>query len=87
MCIDAEGEEVWSTGEINRSMSTPAIDDGLLFVADYTGFLYCFDARTGEEHWKHDTMGVIWGSRSQPLSETEIIAAAAALRAGVIPDQ
>ena len=43
-------------------MSTSSIADGLLYVADYSGFVYCLDARTGEEQWVHDTMAHIWGS-------------------------
>ena len=43
-------------------MSTLSIHDGLLFAADYSGFLYCIDAATGEEHWKYDTSAHIWGS-------------------------
>lgn len=69
VCIDPSGEgdvtkthQVWAYSKINRSISTPAIHDGLLYVADYSGFVYCLDARTGEEHWVHDTMGHIWGS-------------------------
>jgi len=62
LCADATGEVVWSYAKINRTMSTPAIANGLLFAADYAGFVYCLDARTGEELWIHDTMGHIWGS-------------------------
>ncbi len=35
---------------------------GLLYVGDYSGFVYCFDAATGHLHWRHDTKGHIWGS-------------------------
>jgi outer membrane protein assembly factor BamB len=47
---------------IDRSISTVAIHGGLLFVADFTGFVYCFDPETGALHWKHDTESNIWGS-------------------------
>ena len=34
VCFDATGKEVWSYPKINRSMSTVAIGDGLLFACD-----------------------------------------------------
>ena len=69
VCIDPKGSGdvtkshvVWSYGDINRSMSTMSLQDGLLYVADYSGFVYCLDAKTGALQWRHDTMGHIWGS-------------------------
>ena len=61
-CVDPKGKKVWECRDINRSMSTMSIHDGMLFAADYSGFLYCFDAKTGKEHWKYDTSAHIWGS-------------------------
>jgi outer membrane protein assembly factor BamB len=59
-----ESGNVWHLGgeNFNRSMSTVAIADGLLYVSDLSGFLYCIDAATGKAHWKHDTFSAIWGS-------------------------
>ena len=43
-------------------MSTAAIHDGLLYISDLSGFLYCLDVKTGDLYWKHDTYAAIWGS-------------------------
>jgi outer membrane protein assembly factor BamB len=55
---------VWHRGykDFNRTMSTVAIVDGLLYTADLSGFVYCIDAKTGELYWKYDTFAAIWGS-------------------------
>ncbi len=50
------------TPKINRSISTVSIADGLLYVADYAGWVHCVDAETGKLLWKHDTLAHIWGS-------------------------
>ena len=34
----------------------------MLFAADYSGFIYCLDAKTGEEYWVHDAASHVWGS-------------------------
>jgi outer membrane protein assembly factor BamB len=62
VCLDANGKELWTYDKIHRSISTISAQDDLLFVADYSGFVYCVDAKTGEEYWIHDTKGHIWGS-------------------------
>ncbi|MFT5051040.1 MAG: outer membrane protein assembly factor BamB [Chlamydiales bacterium] len=61
-CLDPSGKEVWSYRKIHRSLSTMAASDGLLYAADFSGFIYCLDAKTGEEYWVHDTMAHIWAS-------------------------
>jgi outer membrane protein assembly factor BamB len=65
VCVDArDGRLVWEYREINRSLSTVAIDpaSGLLFTADFSGFAYCFDAATGKLLWRHDLKAHVWGS-------------------------
>jgi len=69
VCIDPGGKGdvtkthvLWGYDRIHRSMSTLAVYDGLLFAADFSGFVYCLDAKSGKEHWVHDTLAHIWGS-------------------------
>ncbi|MBP6820753.1 MAG: PQQ-binding-like beta-propeller repeat protein [Acidobacteria bacterium] len=68
-CIDASKRGditkdgmVWHFDKIRRSVSTPALHDGLLYYPDFSGFLHCLDAKTGKELWQHDMFAAIWGS-------------------------
>lgn len=62
-CIDAaKGTELWSYELEKQSCSTPAIVNGLLFVADCAGNVHCLDAESGQAYWKHDMGKAIWGS-------------------------
>ena len=45
-----------------RTISTVAIDNGLLFIADLAGFLHCLDVNTGKPYWTHDLLAKVWAS-------------------------
>ena len=65
MTGDVTGKAVvWHRGgeDFHRTMSTVAIADGLLYVADLSGFLYCLNAQTGQHYWTYDTFAAVWGS-------------------------
>jgi len=70
-CIDAtktddvtDSARIWHVGgrDFHRSLSGVAIADGLLYAADLSGFLYCFDVKTGKRHWRYDAESAVWGS-------------------------
>jgi outer membrane protein assembly factor BamB len=68
-CIDAT-----RTGDITRSgllwsyplrqhvMGTPAVSNGLVFIADCAGTMHCVEARTGQPLWTHPLEGEVWSS-------------------------
>ena len=68
-CIDATKRGditttgmVWHYDKIRRSISTPAIKDGIVYQPDFSGFLHAIDAKTGQVYWTHDLFAAVWGS-------------------------
>src|SRR5918992_1480906 len=53
---------VWHYDKIRRSISTPAIKDGIIYQPDFSGFLHAIDAKTGTPYWVHDLFAAVWGS-------------------------
>lgn len=71
VCVDATKSGditktglIWDFKKIHRSISTVSIDptNGLLFIADFSGFVFCLDAETGALYWEHDMQAHMWGS-------------------------
>ena len=54
--------QLWHYDKIRRSVSTPAVHDGLIYWPDFSGFLHCLDQKTGQPYWTHDMFAAIWGS-------------------------
>ncbi|HEY2147481.1 MAG TPA: PQQ-binding-like beta-propeller repeat protein, partial [Pirellulales bacterium] len=68
-CIDAtktgdisQNGKIWEYRDIDRSLATVSVADGLLYVTDYGGTVHCLDAATGKPVWKHATEAFMWGS-------------------------
>jgi outer membrane protein assembly factor BamB len=57
-----ETGRVFHYDKIRRSISTAAVHEGLVYIPDFSGFLHCLDAETGEVQWVHDTFAAVWGS-------------------------
>ncbi|NLY00624.1 MAG: PQQ-binding-like beta-propeller repeat protein [Rhodopirellula sp.] len=60
LCIDAtksgdltERGKIWSYNDLNQSVSTLAVADGLVFVADAAYTIHCLDADSGRCYWTH----------------------------------
>ena len=68
-CIDpaqrgniTESGRVWQYDKINRSISTAAISEGLVYISDFKGVLHCLDVKTGKPSWTFDIQSPVWGS-------------------------
>ena len=68
-CIDMKGKgdvsskaAVWHRGgnDFNRTVSSVVIDNGIVYAADLSGFLYALDANNGEHYWTYDTFAAVW---------------------------
>lgn len=53
---------VWHYDKIRRSISTAAIQDGILYMPDFSGFFHALDVETGQPYWVHDTFAAVWAS-------------------------
>ena len=58
----ATGRVVWTATMVERSLATPAIAGGLVYVPDCTGNLHCLDLATGARCWVHPLGAKDWGS-------------------------
>lgn len=45
-----------------RTISTVAIDNGIVYAANFSGFLHAVDLKTGKLIWEHDMLAAVWGS-------------------------
>ncbi len=68
-CIDptkrgdiTETGRIWHYEKIRRSISTAALADGLVYIADFSGFLHCLDIKSGKSYWTFDVLSAVWGS-------------------------
>ena len=68
-CIDAtrtlditETGRIWSYKDLDRTLSTASVAEGLVYIADVAGRLHCLDADTGRCYWVHETKAATWGS-------------------------
>jgi outer membrane protein assembly factor BamB len=53
---------IWHYDKIRRSISTPAVHEGLIYWPDFSGFFHCLDQKTGKPYWTHDMFAAVWGS-------------------------
>jgi outer membrane protein assembly factor BamB len=53
---------VWSYPLEKHVLATPAVHNGLVFIADTGRTMHCVDAATGSRLWTHEIKGDAWGS-------------------------
>jgi len=53
---------IWTYDGIERSMSSAAIADGLLYIPDLSGKVHCLDIATGKPVWVYETNAETWGT-------------------------
>jgi outer membrane protein assembly factor BamB len=68
-CIDASQQgdatadtPIWSYPLERHVLSTPAIHDGIAFIADCGRKMHAVNAESGQPYWTHDITGEVWAS-------------------------
>lgn len=49
-------------GTMHRALGSVAIQEDLLFIADFSGLLHCVDAKTGAGYWTYDLLAASWST-------------------------
>jgi outer membrane protein assembly factor BamB len=60
--LDASKRLIWSYPLQKHVLSTPAIYNGIVFIADCGRKFHCLDAQNGTPFWTHDVEGEVWSS-------------------------
>ena len=70
VCLDAnqtgnstQTAKRWTYQDLDRTLSTVSIADGLLYIADVAGRVHCLDAETGNVNW-------VYESKSRTIAST-----------------
>lgn len=58
----ATGKVQWTYPLGKHVMSTPAVADGFVYIADIARMIHCVDAKTGQPCWTQETKGDFWAS-------------------------
>lgn len=53
---------IWSYALEKHVMSTPAVYEGMVFIADCGRMFHCVDAKSGKALWTHEIKGEAWAS-------------------------
>jgi polyvinyl alcohol dehydrogenase (cytochrome) len=62
----------WELRGVDGVTGTPVVDDGTVFVGDWTGHVRALDAATGEEVWAHDLeSGYVGGAVA--VDDTQVV--------------
>jgi outer membrane protein assembly factor BamB len=56
--------ELWKLAneDFGTSISTVAVQDGLVYALEFAGFVNCIELETGKRVWRHDALSTTWGS-------------------------
>ena len=69
-CIDgATGQRIWENREVDRTLATVEIHEGLCYVPDVTGRLHCIEADTGKHVWTHDLNDLTWSCSAKVIGD------------------
>ncbi len=60
-CVDlVTGDMVWQDREVDRALSDVLIEDGLLYICDFSGHLDCINPDTDRRIWRHQMEAGVW---------------------------
>lgn len=66
--VDASGDGDVTDGGVvwhhpfRRTISTVAIEDGIVYAPNFSGFFHALDLQTGKLLWEYDMLAAVWGS-------------------------